>query len=377
MGTWEMGSAVDEHLGKYDHPLGNDRPIAYWLREPGPNDGGHVVIRASSLPGCDIAYVASMADMVKQPPPKKLQEAFDFGKEHEAETLARFLSDSAWTLGEVQCRAVIPMASWTIAGNVDGILHHGPHRAIAEVKTLARSNAPKGGLEALVDAWPLQGLWRKYGWQGSVYGHALGLDVVMIVGWKETGEDGVTRIVDVESVQVPREKLPVGRIEILKRGIAIRNAWDELRGGIEDGKVECAQVDEEWACGYGYLHKTRAEVKAEKQKAEDGEWDEVLDEPLVALLKQWKKLKEQTKVYEGAAKTIAERIDARFVEMGYAKGVEGSGWIGGKGLNVVTGADRGERIRVKFVERSVGETTRKAYVQRYLDVEIVDVEGDG
>lgn len=348
--------------------MSDNRGAAYW-------EGERLIVRMSSLPGCVVAYRASAMDWPKSPTAATLSAAFQFGKDHEQQVIDWWLRETKWEWvadsGQVEVEWQIG-SRVTGRGHIDGLATHGPHRALVEVKTLSRDSAPSEGLAALRGSWPSEGLWGKYGWQISAYGHGLagmGVNVgsvVVLVGWKGKGEGDEGMVVeDIEWVELKIDELPVTRAEVMKRLIEIRRAVDSEGNGDGDGDGDdMVCVEGDWGCAYWELHK--------KKEVEVGET--VFDEALWDAVRAWEEARaevgEMGKRVDGLKAEVERLLSVHGYVKGKGKGEDRVKW--GGIVRVECGADReviGDKgLVLELVEREVKESTRKAYTMRFFQL---------
>lgn len=161
--------------------VADHRPSAY-------REGDITILRASALGGCTTSLIAALCGYTpvdKFPP--KIQEAMDYGVEHEDELIQWAADDAGYKVAELQPQVEIKVgARIVVRGHADALVVR-PDEADA---VLGRVVEAKWLGQSTWDEFWARGFegFERYRWQAGVYQSGLEWPVIYAVGNRETGE---------------------------------------------------------------------------------------------------------------------------------------------------------------------------------------------
>lgn len=328
---------------------GDNRPTVY--REDDDGGGGYVwVMRASGFAGCETRLARTAAEVPGEPTPDWLQDAFDFGSEHEAEVISRLEDTGEWRVlrgeeldqyGRVdasgQLALEVKLGKGVVRCHPDGIVERvsDGELFVLEVKTAAKSNDPERG---------------HYDWQFAIEHSVTGLPVLLVVGWKEKDKKGNVSLVD----GAPEVRVLAGKAikyttgQIKARIARLVKVFEQAR---EEGGWEAPCDKQDYPCPYvalcGSEHK---EARAAKKETESVR---IEDAEIVARIKTHSEAIERHTTNKKIAEACLKEAKAALQEIvGEGKFTAGEWYVS---------------VSVADMEETV--TTRKAHKRTTVKVE--------
>jgi len=222
-------------------------------RPPVYQEAGRWIVRASSFGRCSLELARHAAGMQGTKPPQTVRDAWKFGADNEQTIIDRLVERGEWEplsdvelaeYGTVDDTGQLAL-ELTVGGKVtvrchpDGIVENTKtgERRVLEVKCMARGSDP--------ETWPM------YQWQYSIESAVTGLDVLLVIGWKDVDAENAQIRVLADDMDIREITAPYGVGKIKGRALMIaRNADSALRGEFP----ETCENGEQWGCPFWQLH---------------------------------------------------------------------------------------------------------------------------
>jgi hypothetical protein len=332
--------------------MGDDRPIRY--TEPMEDGRTRVVYRASSVGGCERAFVAAARGMAKRPHPEWFQDVLDEGTNAEQSIIDMYLESG----GDMVEGSEQDELELVIMDDEDVVI---------VVRAHADGRTPDGVLECKKfrdSTWPR---WKSVGcevnanypWQVATYLHALhqqGMDdaVVTMVGGRFDVERGEVVEIDLRFYNNPPIPLRAFKQKIARIERLIEEGFDPT-----DADVKCEE--KQYPCGYWYLHPSA--LAGGKDKPVPVKIRNV-PENIKGLLAADVSYKTQLKMIEDDTKKIKARRDANRVEI--------MAWMAENGVKP-GGSAVADGYAIDHVRREVKGYEVKPRTDEYLTVKFEKV----
>lgn len=216
---------------------------------------GTIIYRASSLGRCIRGLVASRLGITPIPPSDHMQAIFDAG--HRSETMIEDkLREAGWL--ELGRQQEIVFMKWMargieIRGHIDAVgTDRNTKRWLMEYKSFSVDHYEKfknREMNLVVD-------YPAYAYQTSIYGLAMNLPVMFVVGKRE--EDGT--ISEVTTREVPNPLIGLG---------GVWDRVDEIERLVKKGEYPACAVKKDYPCPFVHIHDEDDVMEVEDEEFDD------------------------------------------------------------------------------------------------------------